>query len=112
MPWTKLKVGMSADEIVSLLGDPVLRSKGRGFETWTYEHGAEVLIYGLVVGWTTPATATVLVRSQDVWSHRPGGEYLATLRAAVRPPARKAQATAPVKPAATQGLGYEEYLKG
>jgi hypothetical protein len=115
MPWTQLKVGMAADEIITLLGDPILRSVGRGFETWTYDDGAEVLIYGLVVGWTTPASATTSVRSQDVWRDKPRGEYFATLRAAVR----KAAPKAPVIPVAklparetrpaAHGMGYEEY---
>jgi len=117
MPWAQLKVGMAAEEILSLLGDPVMRSKGRGFETWTYDDGAEVLIYGLVVGWTMPASATVRVRSEDVWRNHPRGDYYATLRSAVRKAGAKPAATAPAGPLPGKrpddsGMGYERFLQG
>jgi hypothetical protein len=112
-PWAQIKVGMSADEIVTLLGDPVSRRKGRGFETWTYDNGAEVLVYKLVVGWTAPVSATLAVRSQDVWSNRPQGDYLAPVRTVLRQNAAKlAAATKGAKrPLSTTGMGYEEYLQ-
>lgn len=117
MPWTQLKIGMSADELVSVLGDPVFRRQGRGFETWTYDQGAEVLVYGIVVGWTTPADPGHKIHSQDVWADHPKGAFMPTLqtalREAVRPPAKP---VAPAKPAPSArppgaGMGYEEYLR-
>ncbi len=116
MPWTQLKIGMSADELVSVLGDPVFRRQGRGFETWTYDRGAEVLVYGIVVGWTAPADPGLKLRSQDVWANHPKGAFMPTLqmtlRKVVRPPAPP---VAPAKPAPSArppgaGMGYEEYL--
>jgi hypothetical protein len=111
-PWAQIKVGMSADEIVTLLGDPVSRRKGRGFETWTYDNGAEVLIYKLVVGWTAPVSATLVVRSQDVWSNRPQGDYLSPVHAVLRQNAAKlAPGPAGKRPLSNTGMGYEEYLQ-
>lgn len=117
MPWAQLKVGMAAGEILSLLGDPVLRSKGHGFETWTYDDGAEVVIYGLLVGWTTPASATTRGHSEDVWRNQPRGDYYATLRSAVRKAAAKPAVTAPAgsppeKQPVNSGIGYERFLQG
>jgi hypothetical protein len=89
---------------------PVLRIKGRGFETWTYDQGAELLVYGLVVGWTIPATTGGEKRGHDVWSAQPRGDYFATLRSAViRKPTRKPPVVV-IAPSHT-GMGYEEYLK-
>lgn len=116
-PWARLKLGMSAEQTVVLLGSPILRTRGHGFETWTYDHGAEVLIHGTVVGWTAPASARLLVRTQDVWQSRRIGEHYATLQSGLPAASRKpAAVTVPVvrrKPAATgAGLGYEEYVRG
>jgi hypothetical protein len=112
MPWMHLKVGMSAEEIVSLLGDPVLRIKGRGFETWTYDHGAEVLVYGLLVGWTAPDSTSRSIRSQDVWASRPRGDYFGTLRSAVlRRPKQRPPVVVAETVANHAGMGYEDYLK-
>ncbi len=116
LPWEQLKVGMTADQGITLLGDPMLRSKGRGFETWTYDDGAEVLVYGLVVGWTAPVASDLPARSQDVWSNHPRGDYFTTLRSAVRKSAAKPTAVIAAKPVReiprnTAGLGYEEYLR-
>jgi hypothetical protein len=111
-PWAQIKVGMSTEEIVTLLGDPVSRRQGRGFETWTYDNGAEVLIYKLVVGWTAPASATQTVRSDDVWSNRPQGDFLSPVRAVLHKNAAKlAPATAAKHSPGSTGMGYEEYLQ-
>lgn len=119
-PWTQLKVGLSVQRTATLLGEPVLRNHGHGFETWTYDHGAEVIIYAgaTLVGWTVPAELVRLVRSQDIWSNHPAGEYYATMHAILPRPVRpeanrrtggnKAEET----PRATAGLTYEELLRG
>ena len=119
-PWTQLKVGMSANRTVALLGAPVMRNHGHGFETWIYDHGAEVVIHaGLtLVGWTAPAVLAVPVHSQDIWSEHPAGEYYATMHAILPRPVRpvatpKADVTpAAVAAKATAGLTYEEFLRG
>ena len=113
--WTKMKLGMSAEQTVTLLGDPVLRSRGRGFETWTYDNGAEVLLHGTVVGWTAPVTAGLAKRSQDVWINRPAGRHYATLHAALADPARAPAAPTPARrktPPTGAGIGFEEYIRG
>ena len=119
-PWTQLKVGMSANRTVSLLGAPVMRNHGHGFETWIYDHGAEVVIYAgiTLVGWTAPAVLAVPVHSQDIWSNHPAGEYYATMHAILprpdRPDATRKPDAAPaaVAPKPTAGLTYEEFLRG
>jgi hypothetical protein len=111
---------MSANRTVALLGAPVMRNHGHGFETWIYDHGAEVVIYaGLtLVGWTAPAVLAVPVHSQDIWSNHPAGEYYATMHAILprpdRPDATRKPDTAPaaVAPKPTAGLTYEEFLRG
>jgi hypothetical protein len=116
-PWARLTLGMTTEQTVALLGSPLLRTRGHGFETWTYDHGAEVLVHGTVVGWTAPASARLLVRSQDVWHGRRPGEHYATLQSGLPAASRKPAAlTAPAikrKPTARGGtLGYEEYIRG
>lgn len=65
--WSLLKLGMSGSDVAAVLGRPLLCSKGRGFERWTYDNGAEVLLHGLLIGWTAPGLADVGKRSSDVW---------------------------------------------
>lgn len=124
--WKQLKVGMSAEEAAFLLGEPVLRRHGHGFETWTYDGGSEVLFHatGTVVGWTAPASARLSRRSEDLWSTRPKGKYYPTMHAALRELVPTAIAAKPllrtmkalpvaVVPTPTQGagLGYEALLR-
>ena len=78
--WGQLKLGMSVEQTIAALGQPLLRTAGRGFETWTYDKGGDVLIYGSLIGWTAPAstqvTATVAARSKDIWSENRNVPYL------------------------------------
>jgi hypothetical protein len=72
--WGQLKL--------AALGQPLLRNAGRGFETWTYDHGGELVIYGSLIGWTAPVSATqvhVAARSKDVWSENRNLPYLSFL---------------------------------
>lgn len=73
--WSQLKLGMTADETRTKLGNPMLRTSGKGFETWIYDRGAEAVLYGSLIGWTSPAAAnesgpaaTSAPRSVDIWS--------------------------------------------
>lgn len=95
-----MKLGLSADETAALLGDPLQRVRGRGFETWTYDGGGEVLLYakGSVIGWTAPAVGTLRPSSHDVWIARPGTSYGAVLRSITPPPAPAAPVSAPRLP--------------
>lgn len=80
-PWSQLKVGMSPQDAAKLVGEPLFRRQGKGFQMWTYDGGAEVLLYVTsgVVGWTAPVSAKVGARSDDVWNQRKPGVYYATL---------------------------------
>jgi hypothetical protein len=113
--WAQLKIGTPAEEALQMLGEPVSVRHGRGFETWIYDDGAEVLVYQVVVGWTAPAASGIKHASHDVWAAKPGGHFHKTLAAAVNkavkanvPVTAKA---APVAAPATAGMGYEEYLR-
>jgi len=54
--WDQLKVGMSADEALQYVGEPLLRAKARGLERWIYDGAGEVVFYGgPVQAWTVPS---------------------------------------------------------
>jgi hypothetical protein len=91
--WADLTLGMTADETISTLGAPMMRSRGRGFERWTYDDGAEVLFYGTLVGWTAPGSGPATGRSMDVWSENRSGTYFPTFLALL--PQRESSASAP-----------------
>ena len=116
--WEQLKVGISARQTLTLLGRPLLQCRGKGFETWTYDQGAEVLLYGgnAVVGWTAPASAKLAVRSHDVWSLQPTDEYYSTLDSVMEilgtsPPGGTAPKAEPARLPVETGPGYEQYLR-
>jgi hypothetical protein len=124
--WKQLKVGMSAVEAATLLGDPILVRRGYGFETWTYDGGSEVLFHksGTIVGWTAPASAQLTRRSEDLWSTRPKGKYYPTMHAALRELVPLATANKPLiralkalpvavapTPTPATGMGYEALLR-
>lgn len=77
--WSQLKLGMSVEETIAALGTPLMRTAGRGFETWTYDKGGDVLIYGSLVAWTAPTPAKATVRRKDIWSEHPNLSYAAAL---------------------------------
>lgn len=53
--WRKVHVGMKTGEVVETVGEPLVTTKGRGFEVFIYDRGAEVVLFrGLVVAWTPP----------------------------------------------------------
>lgn len=108
--WQDLQIGYSVGQTVDLIGEPLLRSKGRGFETWTYDDGGEVLFHGALIGWTLPVGLRAEARSDDIWKQSPGLGYQAALRrfappAEPRPEPRKAGA---VPPAPSAGVGFKE----
>lgn len=110
--WSKLQVGMTAGEATALLGAPLGRTQGHGFEKWTYDQGAEVLLHGgiAVIGWTVPVALRDAVRSLDIWSdtaarHR----YFAIC--AERAAAERRRA-GPGRKTSTAGLVYEDYIRG
>ena len=54
--WAQMKSGMNRLETAAVLGTPLFKNTGRGFELWIYDSGAEVVCYrGTVVAWTAPA---------------------------------------------------------
>lgn len=116
-PWSQLKVGTPAPEVLALLGDPVCARTGKGFETWIYDDGAEVLLWrtGTVIGWTEPAEASLPNPSRDIWSEQPAGRYYASMYSVLPRPLTKktdvARMRTLLEAAATAGTGYEQYLR-
>lgn len=116
LPWSRLKIGMTAGETASLLGDPIFQRRGHGFVTWTYDDGAEVLLHatGSVVGWTAPAKAVEAMQSADIWSQQPAGKYYASMHSVlprpVKKPARGGSNGAVVR--ASGGTTYEQLIRG
>ena len=110
-PWSQLKVGMSPQEAVTLLGEPIFRRQGKGFQTWTYDGGAEVLLYitSGVVGWTAPASVKIAARNDDVWSQRKPGVYYATLFSGLPVIDFKALAASKTKREPVQELAGPDY---
>ncbi len=70
--WNQLKIGMTSEQAALKLGDPLIRYTGMGFELWIYDHQAEALFYGPLIGWTSPVTGRVAGRSVDIWQPVPG----------------------------------------
>lgn len=71
--WTKVKVGMNSEEAVKELGEPLIRTYGRGIEVWIYDGRGEALFTGgPLKSWTAgsptpesiarPASDDVLIR--------------------------------------------------
>ena len=51
-----MRVGMSSSETSRILGEPLLRLKGRGVERWIYDGAGEVVFYdGPVKFWSAAA---------------------------------------------------------
>lgn len=67
--WAQLKLGMTTEEAVATVGEPIMRSAGQGFIVWTYDNRAELVFYGPLVGWTAPRIGDVAGRSVDVWQN-------------------------------------------
>lgn len=70
--WNQLKIGMTSEQAALKLGDPLIRFTGMGFELWIYDHQAEALFYGPLIGWTSPVTGRAAGRSVDIWQPVPG----------------------------------------
>ena len=99
--WGQLKLGMSVEETLAALGQPLIRTAGRGFETWTYDKGGDVLIYGSLIGWTAPVSAQLVVRSKDIWSenrHLPYLTFSSLLPSRIPPSPRRSTAQASPPP--------------
>ncbi len=51
--WERVEAGLSHAEVRRILGEPLMRSTGRGFEVWIYDAQREVVwMRGVVVAWT------------------------------------------------------------
>ena len=99
--WTQLKLGMTAEQAVAIVGEPLQRSAGQGFEIWTYDDRAELLFYGPLVGWTAPRSADMIARSVDVWS----APMAATAQPQILPrPVATAKSSAALNVAASSSL--------
>jgi hypothetical protein len=59
--WGEMRSGMSRADAADAIGQPAIIGIGRGFETWSFEHGGEVLLYrGSVLYWTVPKVGAEL----------------------------------------------------
>jgi hypothetical protein len=65
--WAQLKLGMTAEQAMAVVGAPLFRCEGRGFELWIYDSRAEVVMYGGVIAWTAPAGSTASHGPAEVW---------------------------------------------
>ncbi len=81
--WDHLKIGMTAEETAAVIGAPLFRSAGSGFELWIYDHHAEVVFFGSLIGWTTPATDQRIGHAVDVWQGDSGGTTGPTFLSAI-----------------------------
>jgi hypothetical protein len=65
--WERLKLGMTTEDAEAMLGAPLIRNQGKGFEKWIYDGRAEVLFYGGVIAWTAPASSPAAHSPTEVW---------------------------------------------
>ena len=57
--WGSIRSGMTAIEVSTAIGVPLLRNDGHGFSTWLYDGKSEVVFYrGVVMAWTAPVALT------------------------------------------------------
>jgi hypothetical protein len=63
-----MRVGMSSAETSRLLGEPLLRLKGRGVERWIYDGAGEVVFYDGPVKFWTAATPSAESEAKSVAS--------------------------------------------
>jgi len=53
--WAGLQVGMTENQVIEVLGAPLLASKGRGYSSWIYDHGGRAMLHGgVLLYWSTP----------------------------------------------------------
>ncbi|HLP24505.1 MAG TPA: outer membrane protein assembly factor BamE [Acidobacteriota bacterium] len=56
--WAQVRVGISREQVSTLLGEPLMRNAARGYERWVYDAGCEVqFTRGEVTAWTAPKGA-------------------------------------------------------
>ena len=53
--WGSIRSGMTAVEVSTVIGAPLLQNNGHGFAVWLYDGKSEVVFYrGVVMAWTAP----------------------------------------------------------
>ncbi len=54
--WTCMREGITLEETTEALGQPLIRTYGRGFEVWIYDGRGEVIFAGgdRALGWSVP----------------------------------------------------------
>ncbi len=53
--WTKIKAGITPFQAADVLGPPLIRTYGRGFQVWIYDSRGEIVFAGgPAMGWTPP----------------------------------------------------------
>ena len=63
-----MREGMSSSETSRILGEPILRLKGRGVERWIYDGAGEVVFYDGPVRFWTAATPSAESEAKPVAS--------------------------------------------
>ena len=66
--WTQMRAGLTSAETSRILGQPLLRLKGRGVERWIYDGSGEVVFYDGPVRFWTPATPSAESAAKPVES--------------------------------------------
>jgi|GEM_PF-5861786 len=95
--WAQLKLGMTRDEAALALGEPLIRSSGQDFEVWIYDERAELVFYGVLVGWSSPGAVAMTARTVDVWqvaAGAPRSEFVLARPARINPPVVRRAAAA------------------
>lgn len=110
--WAQLKLGMTADETISALGEPLVRNVGRGFELWIYDHDSEVLFFGDLIGWTSPGAGPSSRHSADVWQANQGRDDFRTVLLRLPPSRTRRLRAKPVQPdTEVRDIGWRPTLR-
>jgi hypothetical protein len=93
--WTQIKAGVTPEQTTAALGQPLIRTYGRGFEVWIYDSRGEVVFGGgPALGWTSP------VRNPESESRPVESDVL--IKPVVRLPSLRRNVQAATLPAPTE----------
>ena len=54
-PWDDLRPGMSQAQVLRLVGNPLIATRGHGYVRWSFDALGDVTFYrGQLVSWTAP----------------------------------------------------------
>ena len=53
--WSQIRCGMKAADVIQAVGEPLLKTGGKVYQTWIYDRAGEILLAnGVVVAITRP----------------------------------------------------------